>query len=251
MIRAAKRVEAISHSILADFRRYALETPGAVSIAIGDPDFAPPEFIREAIKKAVDEGQTHYTHPAGLPDLRKAISNKLRKENGIEADPDSGIVVTAGATEAIHVVLQALVENGDEVIVPDPCYTYAEQVKFSGGVPICVPAVEENAFRPKLDDIRKAITKKTKIIAVYLLRDNPLLIQSLSRFLKNRLLLLHVVSFREMMLYCNVYFGRKQFFRRSHLRSLISRFQWPSVQCLQARLCLRRNRLGYLEIQQL
>lgn len=142
----------------------ANEIPDVINLGIGQPDFDTPEFIREAAKKALDEGYTRYPPAKGFEDLREAIAEKLRRENHIIADPSFEIFVSVGAMQVIFNTILHLVEPGDEVIVIDPGYDYYSQIKLFGGIPVPVPAREENLFKVDPEDIKNAITSKTKLI---------------------------------------------------------------------------------------
>jgi len=150
-----------------------MESKDLVYLSVGDPDLPTPEHIREAAKKAIDEGYTHYTPATGLSELKEAIAEKLREENGIEADPESEVIVTAGTTPAMFGTILALIGPGDEVIIADPTYLeYTRLTKLAGGNPIAVPVKEENEFRINPEDVEKKITSRTKII-ILISPDNP------------------------------------------------------------------------------
>ncbi len=140
------------------------EIPGVVNLGIGQPDFDTPEFIREAAKGALDEGYTRYPPAKGFADLREAISEKLRKENQIIANPASEIFVSVGAMQVIFNTHLHLVEPGDEVIIIDPGYDYYSQIGLFGGVPVRVPAREENLFKVDPADVKAAVSSRTKLI---------------------------------------------------------------------------------------
>jgi aspartate/methionine/tyrosine aminotransferase len=144
----------------------ANEIPGVINLGIGEPDFDTPEFIREAAKKALDEGYTRYPPAKGFSDLRVAIAEKLLRDNRIIADPVKEIFVSVGAMQAIFNTLLHLVEPGEEVIVIDPGYDYYSQIGLFGGNPVRVPAREENAFKVDPKDIKAAISSKTKLIII-------------------------------------------------------------------------------------
>lgn len=133
-------------------------------LALGDPDFRTPKPIVDAAKEAMNEGYTHYTASEGLPELRRAIADKLENENRVSVNPDSEVVVTAGGEEALHATMQSLINVGDEVIVPDPCYAFDKLVQLAGGVPIFTPLKEEDEFRMNAKDIEEKITRRTKMI---------------------------------------------------------------------------------------
>lgn len=138
-----------------------------INLCIGEPDFPTPPHLVEAGIKALEEGHTKYTSNAGVLELRKAIAEKLEKENGIIADPEKNIVVTAGATEAIGLAMLALINPGDEVILPMPCWpNYNGQILMAGGKIVHVSTYEEDFFHVKAKAIEEAITDKTKLLII-------------------------------------------------------------------------------------
>jgi aspartate aminotransferase len=135
-----------------------------IGFGAGEPDFDTPEHIKEAARRAIDEGFTKYTPPAGIPELREAVVEKLKDENGIDYDV-SQIVITDGAKQALFNLMLSVIEEGDEVIIPAPYWvTYPEQVKFAGGKPVFIETKEENEFSLTLEDIEPAVTERTKLI---------------------------------------------------------------------------------------
>jgi aspartate/methionine/tyrosine aminotransferase len=142
------------------------EIPDVVNLGIGQPDFDTPEFIRSAAKRALDDGYTRYPPASGFLDVREAIAEKLERENGIIADPDTEIFVSVGAMQSIFGVILHVVEAGEEVIVIDPGYDYYSQIRLFGGIPVPVPVYEENHFKLDPDDLKAAITPKTKLIVL-------------------------------------------------------------------------------------
>jgi aspartate/methionine/tyrosine aminotransferase len=142
------------------------EIPNVVNLGIGQPDFDTPAFIREAAKQALDEGYTRYPPAKGFSDLRQAISEKLKKENNIIADPDSEIFVAVGAMQVIFNTVLHLVEADDEVLVVDPGYDYYSQIRLFGAVPVQVQAHEENRFKVDPADIKAAVSPKTKLMII-------------------------------------------------------------------------------------
>jgi aspartate aminotransferase len=113
--------------------------PGSINLGLGQPDFDTPQHIKDAAIKAIQEGKTGYTTNNGLPELRAAISKKFKTENGIKYHPDQ-VIVTAGASEALHIVMQALINPGDRVLCPDPGFvSYASLATIAGGTPVSVP----------------------------------------------------------------------------------------------------------------
>lgn len=135
-----------------------------VNLSVGEPDFTTPQYIKDAAKSAMDEGYTFYTPVPGYPELREAIANKLKDENGIVCSKDN-IVVSTGAKQSIANVILSLINPGDEVVILAPYWvSYADIVKFAGGVPVIVEGSIENGFKPTIDKIGAAITSKTKAI---------------------------------------------------------------------------------------
>ena len=162
MFQPAKRCKSIQ---LSEIRKMFDLTPeNAINLSLGEPDFDTPLHIRDAVKKGLDEGFTHYTSNKGILELREAISCKLADENKITADPES-IIVTVGASEALHISLQALINKGDEVLIPDPGFlSYDPCVKLAEGKIVPVGLQEENEFRMTADNVLEKISSKTKAI---------------------------------------------------------------------------------------
>jgi len=137
-----------------------------INFTIGEPDFNTPDYIIDAAKKALDEGKTKYTATAGLFKLRAAICEKLKRDNGLEYDIHQ-IVVSNGAKQALFNAVMALVNPGDEVIIPAPYWvTYPELVKLAGGVPVFVQTDESEGFKMSAAALKNAITGKTKAVII-------------------------------------------------------------------------------------
>lgn len=135
-----------------------------IGFGAGEPDFDTPDFIKEACTKALREGKTKYSPSAGLPQLREALAEKLLKENGIEYKP-SEIVITAGAKMALFLTMLAILEEGDEVLLPSPYWvTYPEQILLCGAKVVEVPLKEEEGFVLKGESLKGYITPKTKLL---------------------------------------------------------------------------------------
>ena len=133
-----------------------------IGFASGEPDFDTPVVIRDAAKEALDNGKTRYTAAAGMVELRSAIKDKLKRENGLDYEI-SQIVVSNGAKHSIFNALFALLNDGDEVIIPTPCWvSYPEMVKMCGGVPVFAETTEEDNFVLRPAGIADAVTEKTK-----------------------------------------------------------------------------------------
>lgn len=164
----SKRAESIRPFIVMDVvaRARELEASGRdiVHLEIGDPDFATPEVIVQAAEAAMDAGETGYTPSLGLPDLRDAVAYRTREDYGVDIDPGS-VIVTQGTSPAMLLLFGSLLDPGDEVIMPDPCYpAYPNYVNFLGGVPVPVRVRAEDGFRYRIDEVERAITPRTKAI---------------------------------------------------------------------------------------
>lgn len=135
-----------------------------ISFAVGEPDFNTPDLICDAAKASLDAGQTKYCSSRGLPSLIEAIQRKVSRENGFQCQANQ-IVVSCGAKHAIYNALQVLINPGDEVILFAPFWmTYADQVLLAGGKPVIIPTAAENGFAPDPDQMKAAITSRTKVI---------------------------------------------------------------------------------------
>ena len=138
-----------------------------VRLQIGEPDFTTPGHIIAAAKAAMDHGQTHYAPNRGLASLREEISRKLLRDNGITADPATEILVTSGCAEGLYLVFMGLVEPGDEVIILEPAYiSYLQLARAAHARAVPVHAKEENGWLPDLDELRAAVTPKTKLLVL-------------------------------------------------------------------------------------
>lgn len=137
-----------------------------ITFNVGEPDFDTPENIRNAAKKAIDEGFTRYTAVPGIFDLRKAICEKFKIDNKVSYKEDQ-IVVSTGAKQALTNALLALVSDGDEVIIPTPCWvSYIDMVNLAGGVPVLLETKESEGFQLNIDALRSVVTEKTKAIII-------------------------------------------------------------------------------------
>jgi aspartate aminotransferase len=144
-------------------RELAAKGVDVISLSFGEPDFHTPEYIKDAAKKAMDENFTYYTPVAGYPELRKAVSAKLKNENGLDYD-FSQIVVSTGAKQAIANAVLCLVNPGQEVIIPTPYWvSYSEVVKLAEGVSVFIDATFENDFKITPEQLEAAITPNTKL----------------------------------------------------------------------------------------
>ena len=136
-----------------------------IEFGVGEPDFDTPEFIRDAAKAAIDAGKTRYTAVAGTLELRREIAKKFQRDNGLEYDPAGEIIVSNGAKQVIFTALCAILNPGDEVILPAPCWvSYPEMVRMAGGVPVFAPTSAEAGFVFSDAEIAPYVTPKTKAI---------------------------------------------------------------------------------------
>ncbi len=141
--------------------------PNILDLTVGQPDFDTPQFIKDAGKKALDDGYTKYTHNAGLIEVREALAKKAKRENGIDADPAKEVICTAGGMGSLLLANLALVNPGDEVLYPDPGFvSHYAHIMLAGGVPVPFQQKRENGFVVKAEDIEKLITSKTKLLVI-------------------------------------------------------------------------------------
>lgn len=137
-----------------------------IGLGAGEPDFNTPEHILQAAEEAIRAGHTKYTASGGIPELKNAIADKFRQDNGLHYEPDQ-IVVTVGAKHALYNLFQAMLDPGDEVIIPAPYWvSYIEQVKLAGGIPVIVEGTEEQRFKITPDQLRAAITDRTRAFLI-------------------------------------------------------------------------------------
>lgn len=145
-------------------KKLKAEGKDIVSLGAGEPDFKTPEIIRNAAKEAIEQGKTKYVAPTGLEKVRKAVANKLQKENGLSYSANQ-IVLTSGAKQAVFNSLAALINPDDEIIIPAPYWvTYPELVKWFKGVPVFIETTPESAFKITPEQLKNAITEKTKAV---------------------------------------------------------------------------------------
>ena len=175
--RTSSRLAAIAESatLAVDAKAKALKAAGenVIGFGAGEPDFPTPEHIVEAAVKACRDPKMHrYTPAAGLPELREAIAAKTLRDSGFETTANQ-VLVTNGGKHAVFTAFAALCDPGDEVIVPAPYWTtYPEAVTLAGGVPVVVDTTEETGFRVTVEQLEKALTKRTKVL-LFVSPDNP------------------------------------------------------------------------------
>ena len=166
----AKRVQALTPSstlaITAKAKELKAQGLDVIGLGAGEPDFNTPQHIIDRAYESMKEGHTKYTASAGLPQLKKAIINKLKQDQGIEYK-EAEIIVGSGAKHVLYTLFQAILDEGDEVIVPTPYWvSYPEQVKLAGGTPIYCEGKESNSFKITPEDLKKSITDRTKAVII-------------------------------------------------------------------------------------
>ncbi|BAA29863.1 pyridoxal phosphate-dependent aminotransferase [Pyrococcus horikoshii] len=162
----AERVLLIKRSKIRELFERASKMEDVISLGIGEPDFDTPKNIKEAAKRALDEGWTHYTPNAGIPELREAVVEYYKKFYGIDIEVEN-VIITAGAYEGTYLAFESLLERGDEVIIPDPAFvSYAEDAKVAEAKPVRIPLREENNFLPDPNELLEKISKNTRMIVI-------------------------------------------------------------------------------------
>lgn len=169
-IELANRVKALTPSttlaITAKAKELKEQGEDVIGLGAGEPDFNTPQHILDAAFASMNEGQTKYTPAAGLPGLKKAIIKKFEQDQGLTYKANE-IIVANGAKHALYTLFQVLLNDGDEVIIPTPYWvSYPEQVKLAGGVPVYIEGLEGNQFKVTPEQIKSAISKKTKAIII-------------------------------------------------------------------------------------
>ncbi len=163
----SQKVVNLKPSGIRKFFDIAATMKDVISLGIGEPDFTTPERILEAGIRSLQRGETHYTSNAGLSELRQTIAGHLEKLYGVRYDPDGEIIITVGGSEALYLAFTALIDPGDEVIILTPCFvSYQAGVYLAGGVPVEVPCRMENNFDLDPQEVRAAITPRTKAILI-------------------------------------------------------------------------------------
>ena len=138
-----------------------------IHLELGRPDFDTPAHIKAAAAEALSNGRVHYTSNYGIPELRQAIAEKFKADNGLDYNPDNEIIVTVGVTEGILMCMMALLNPGDEILIPTPSFPcYMRGAFMAGAEPVSVPLPEANNFVPTADIFRERITEKTRILAI-------------------------------------------------------------------------------------
>ncbi len=160
-----KKVAEIKPSGIRKFFDVVLETEGAISLGVGEPDFDTPWHIRDEGIYSLEKGRTFYTSNSGLKELRQEVSNYIRRTQGVVYDPIKEVFITVGGSEAIDLALRAMVDEGDEVLIPQPSYvSYEPCAVLADAVPVIIELKEENQFRLTAREVLDKVTDKTKIL---------------------------------------------------------------------------------------
>lgn len=161
----SEKVLSVPASGIRRFFDLVAEMDDVISLGVGEPDFVTPWRVREAAIWSLEKGHTTYTSNYGLLELRIEIVRKMKERHGIEWEPRNEVLVTVGVSEALDTAFRAILNPGDEVLIPEPCYvSYAPCVSFADGVPVPVPTTAENGFKVRAEDVAARITPKTKAI---------------------------------------------------------------------------------------
>ena len=161
----SQRAKQVSPSGIRKFFDLLASMEGVISLGVGEPDYTTPWHIREGAIYSIEKGFTMYTSNLGMPELRLGLARYLKDSYNLDYDPDSELLVTVGVSEALDLAMRAIIDPGDEVIMPDPCYvSYNACVILAGGIPVMVPTSEENGFEINPSDIEAKVTEKTKAI---------------------------------------------------------------------------------------
>ena len=161
----ADKVVDIKPSGIRKFFDIVSEMPDAISLGVGEPDFDTPWHIRDEGIYSLEKGKTFYTSNAGLKELRQEICNYMMRKQNIAYDPLKEVLITVGGSEAIDVGLRAMINPGDEVLIPQPCYvSYEPCAILAGAVPVTIDLKAENEFRLTAKELEEAITEKTKVL---------------------------------------------------------------------------------------
>ena len=163
----SKKITGIEPSGIRKFFDLVSEMPDAISLGVGEPDFDTPWRIREEGIYTLEQGKTFYTSNAGLKDLKIEISKYLERKIHVEYDPDHEIMVTVGGSEGIDVALRAMLDLGDEVLIPQPSYvSYVPCTILADGNPVVIPLQQKNEFKLTAEELEAAITPKTKMLVM-------------------------------------------------------------------------------------
>jgi len=163
----SQRLNSISSSGIRRFFDLLSSTEGVISLGVGEPDFVTPWHIREAATDSLEKGYTMYTSNYGLLELRQELARYLQHHYGVNYHPEGELLITVGSSEGLDLIMRAILNPGDEVIIPDPCYVaYSPCIALAGGMPVPVPTRKENNFVIQASDIEPRINPQTKAILI-------------------------------------------------------------------------------------
>ena len=161
----SKRMKRLKPSGIRRFFSLGKKLPDIINLSIGEPDFSPPKHALEAACQAAREGKTHYEPTNGIPELREALAQKAHHDYDLSYDADSEILITVGGTEALFLAGLSLVNPGEGVIIPNPGFVlYEPCALLAGGVPVFLPLLKENDFKPHIRDVTSLITEKSRVM---------------------------------------------------------------------------------------
>lgn len=161
------RVQATPPSGIRRFFDIAATMDDVISLGIGEPDFVSPDPVLEAGIESLEAGRTSYTSNAGIKELRERIAADYEERYGVSYDPESEVIVTVGCSEAMQLAMQALLDPGDEVLIPEPCFvSYGPAARFAGGEVVHVPTSVENDFQVTAEDIEPYLTDRSKVLFI-------------------------------------------------------------------------------------
>ena len=165
--RISRRVAAVPPSGIRKFFDIAATMQNVISLGIGEPDFVTPDVIRQAGIASLQRGETRYTSNSGILELRQAISNKWEQLYGVSYDPEAETLVTVGGSEALYLALTAILDPGDEVIIPEPCFvSYEAEVSFAGGVPVPIATRVETTFQVTGAQVEATVNPKPRALLI-------------------------------------------------------------------------------------
>lgn len=165
--RTARRLAQVSPSGIRKFFDLISSMEGVISLGVGEPDFATPWHITEAAINSLEQGYTMYTSNSGMLELRQELASYLKATFGLEYDPDTQMLITNGVSEGLDLAVRAILDPGDEIIMPDPSYVaYPACIVLADGVPVHVPTNCDNAFKLRAEDVEARVTERTRAILI-------------------------------------------------------------------------------------
>jgi aminotransferase len=161
------RIQQVPPSGIRKYFDIAAQMKNVISLGIGEPDFTSPNGTLQAGIVSLQRGETHYTSNSGTPELRRTLSDYLFGLYGLRYDVDKELIITVGVSEALYLAMTAILDPGDEVVVPEPCFVaYMPEVTFAGGIPVPVPTRVEDDFQVTAETLERYITPKTKALLI-------------------------------------------------------------------------------------